>query len=76
MDHKRASKRLLAKLNSDWMRAICAFALMTGARRTEILTMTWDKIDWWRKVAIVTNDVANQVKHDHHQATKQSYCLS
>lgn len=59
---KEQAKDLLAKLNSDWMRAICAFALMTGARRTEILTMTWDKIDFVRKVAIVTNDVAKSGK--------------
>ncbi|AGQ39932.1 single-stranded DNA-binding protein [Mannheimia haemolytica D174] len=26
------------------MKTICSFALLTGARRTEILSMTWDKI--------------------------------
>lgn len=50
--------RLLENLNLDWMRDICRFALLTGARMTEILTMTWSKIDFARKVAIVTGDIA------------------
>ncbi|HDL5185587.1 TPA: tyrosine-type recombinase/integrase, partial [Mannheimia haemolytica] len=59
---KEQAKQLIDKLSSDWMKSICKFALMTGARRTEILTMTWDKIDLVRKVAIVTNDVAKSGK--------------
>ncbi|MGX2974913.1 tyrosine-type recombinase/integrase [Ursidibacter arcticus] len=59
---KDTAKTLIDKLSSDWMRSICSFALLTGARRTEILTMTWDKIDFERKVAIVSNDVAKSEK--------------
>lgn len=59
---KEQARQLIDKISSDWMRAICSFALMTGARRTEILTMTWDKIDFERKLAIVTNDVAKSEK--------------
>ncbi|MGC6411076.1 tyrosine-type recombinase/integrase [Pasteurella multocida] len=55
--HEEAS-RLLENLYVDWMRDVCSFALMTGARMTEILSMTWDKIDFSRKIAIVTSDVA------------------
>ena len=50
--------RLLDNLNLEWMREICSFALITGARMTEILSMTWDKIDFPRSIAIVTGDVA------------------
>ncbi|MCQ9124321.1 tyrosine-type recombinase/integrase [Rodentibacter caecimuris] len=59
---KEQARELIGKLSQEWMRAICSFALMTGARRTEILTLTWDKIDFVRKVALVTNDVAKSGK--------------
>lgn len=59
---KEQACRLIDSINTDWMKAICSFALMTGARRTEILTMTWDKIDFVRKVAIVSNDIAKSEK--------------
>ena len=59
---KEQACRLIDSINSDWMKAICSFALMTGARRTEILTMTWDKIDFVRKVAIVSSDIAKSEK--------------
>lgn len=59
---KQQAKELIDKIGTDWMKAICSFALMTGARRTEILSMTWDKIDFERKVAIVSNDVAKSGK--------------
>ncbi|MDG6309918.1 site-specific integrase [Glaesserella parasuis] len=56
------ARRLISNIGTDWMKAICSFALMTGARRTEILTMTWDKIDFDRKIAIVSNDIAKSEK--------------
>lgn len=59
---KEQARTLIGTLSQDWMKAICSFALMTGARRTEILTMTWDKIDLIKKIAIVTNDVAKSGK--------------
>lgn len=56
------ANRLLSSLNLNWMRDVCSFGLMTGARMTEILTMTWDKIDFARSIAIVTSDVAKSGK--------------
>ncbi|KGQ30008.1 MULTISPECIES: tyrosine-type recombinase/integrase [Gallibacterium] len=59
---KEQAKQLIDKISTDWMKTICSFALLTGARRTEILSMTWDKIDFTRKVAIVSNDIAKSEK--------------
>ncbi|OOF42898.1 tyrosine-type recombinase/integrase [Rodentibacter trehalosifermentans] len=55
---KSEVKRLLENLNLDWMRDICRFALLTGARMSEILTLTWNKVDFERQIAIVTGDIA------------------
>ncbi|OOF35725.1 integrase [Rodentibacter rarus] len=55
---KDEANQLLKNLNLDWMRDICRFALLTGARMSEILTLTWSKIDFERQVAIVTGDIA------------------
>ncbi|MGY6089110.1 tyrosine-type recombinase/integrase [Avibacterium paragallinarum] len=49
---------LLNALQLSWMRDVCAFALATGARMTEILSLTWDKIDLSRNIAIVSSDIA------------------
>ncbi|MFA9499697.1 tyrosine-type recombinase/integrase [Mannheimia sp. E30BD] len=59
---KEQAKILISNIRTEWMRNICSFALMTGARRTEILTLTWDKIDFERKIAIVSNDIAKSEK--------------
>lgn len=53
---------LIHALQLDWMKDVCAFALATGARMSEILTLTWDKIDFERQVAIVTSDIAKSGK--------------
>lgn len=50
--------QLINSLQLEWMRDVCTFALATGARMTEILSLTWDKIDLNRKIAIVTSDIA------------------
>lgn len=55
---REEARRLLDCITLDWMKEVCYFALMTGARMTEILTMTWNKIDYDRKIAVVTSDVA------------------
>lgn len=59
---KEQARQLIDKIGTEWMQKICTFALMTGARRTEILTLTWDKIDFSRKLAIVSNDIAKSGK--------------
>lgn len=53
---------LIGNLQLPWMKNVCLFALMTGARMNEILSLTWDKVDFDRKIAIVTNDVAKSGK--------------
>ncbi|WP_081376845.1 tyrosine-type recombinase/integrase [Histophilus somni] len=55
---KDEANLLLKNITLEWMRDICFFALMTGARMTEILTMTWSKIDFSQSIAIVTSDIA------------------
>ncbi|MGV6989616.1 tyrosine-type recombinase/integrase [Testudinibacter sp. P80/BLE/0925] len=59
---KEEAFRLVESLNLGWMKDVCSFALMTGARMTEILSLTWDKIDFARNIAIVTSDVAKSGK--------------
>ena len=53
---------LIANLKLEWMKDVCTFALLTGARMMEILSLTWDKIDFARRIAIVSNDVAKSGK--------------
>ena len=55
---KPQAQELLKAIPLKWLKDVCLFALLTGARRTEILTMTWDKIDFNNKIAIVSNDIA------------------
>lgn len=59
---KEQAQQLLNNISLKWMHDVCFFALLTGARRTEILSMTWDKIDFQNKIAIVSNDIAKNEK--------------
>ena len=59
---KPQAQELLKAISPKWLKDVCLFALLTGARRTEILTMTWDKIDFNNKIAIVSNDIAKNEK--------------
>lgn len=59
---KNEAKKLIDSLKLQWMKEVCSFALMTGARMTEILSLTWDKIDFARNIAIVTGDIAKSGK--------------
>ncbi|PHI41230.1 integrase [Actinobacillus succinogenes] len=59
---KAQAAALIANLNLAWMKNVCSFALLTGARMTEILSLTWDKVDFDRSIAIVSNDVAKSGK--------------
>lgn len=49
-------------MSIKWMHDVCFSALLTGARRTEILSMTWDKIDFQNKIAIISSDIAKNEK--------------
>ncbi len=55
---KPDANALLSKMRLEWMRQVCSFALATGARSNEILSLTWDKVDIERSMAWVTNDLA------------------
>jgi site-specific recombinase XerD len=45
----------LLNASPDWMRDLIVFALNTGMRLSEILTLTWDQIDLNRKILIIFN---------------------
>ncbi|ENM6467160.1 site-specific integrase [Morganella morganii] len=45
---------LINSLANDWMRNVVSFALLTGARKTEILSLEWKHVDLSRRVAIIT----------------------
>lgn len=55
---KHQARVLIDNLSHDWMKAVCSFALMTGARMSEILTMKWESINLVGRVAVVTADNA------------------
>lgn len=49
---------LIKNLNLNWMKDVCFFALSTGARMSEILSLTWGNVDFANKIAKVTADNA------------------
>lgn len=50
---------LLKNIKQKWLYDVCFFALSTGARQSEILSLTWNNVDFVNKVALVT---ANNAK--------------
>lgn len=52
------ARHFIAALSQDWMRDICRFALATGMRSAEILTLTWEKVDLKRATAWVSADAS------------------
>lgn len=59
---KEQAKELIALLRLEWMKNVCSFALLTGARMSEILTLTWENVDFSKRIAIVTHDRAKSGK--------------
>lgn len=59
---KSEAKSLIANLQHDWMKWVCSFALLTGARLGEILSLTWKNVDLGRRLAVVTADNAKSGK--------------
>lgn len=55
---KEQASSLIESLRLQWMKNICSFALYTGARMSEILTLTWENVDFKKRIAIVTCDNA------------------
>lgn len=48
----------LDSLRLDWMRHICTFALATGCRQGEILSLDWSSVDTAQKVAWIHSDLS------------------
>ncbi|MDU1573211.1 MAG: site-specific integrase [Pantoea sp.] len=55
---KNDARSLIGNLQHEWMRNLCSFALLTGARLREILSLTWQDIDLGRRRAVVKAEVA------------------
>lgn len=59
---KSEAKSLIANLHHQWMKWVCSFALLTGARLGEILSLKWKDVDLGRRVAVVTAENAKSGK--------------
>lgn len=55
---KEQASLLISNLRLDWMKDVCLFALSTGARMSEIFTLTWHNVNLVNRIASVTNDNA------------------
>lgn len=55
---KWQARELIDGLSTDIMRRIVSFALLTGARRGEILSLTWENVDIENRNAVVTAENA------------------
>lgn len=51
---KEVAIELIDNLKLKWMKDLVSLALLTGARRGELLSLTWSNVDLDRGVAIVT----------------------
>ncbi|MBC9130664.1 site-specific integrase [Frischella sp. Ac13] len=59
---KEKANLLIHNLRLQWMKDVCFFALSTGARMSEIFTLTWHNVDFVNRVATVTNENAKSGK--------------
>lgn len=55
---KESARYLIDSIDLPWMRDVCEFALHTGARANEILTLEWDNVDLATGMAWVINSRA------------------
>lgn len=53
---KHQARILIDNLSSEWMRSVCSFALLTGARKGEILSLRWPNVDLRRKVVVIASE--------------------
>lgn len=49
---------MIHNLRLQWIKDVCFFALFTGARISEIFTLTWHNVDFIHCVATVINENA------------------
>ncbi|WP_337944431.1 site-specific integrase [Xenorhabdus khoisanae] len=59
---RHQARLLVDNLKYDWMKKLVAFALLTGARKGEILSLTWRNVDINRKIAVITAENAKSGK--------------
>lgn len=59
---KEKANLLIHHLKLEWMKNACFFALTTGARLSEIFTLTWKNVDFVNRIATVTNENAKSGK--------------
>ena len=59
---KEQARALVSSLSLDWMKRIVSFALLTGARKGEIFSLTWDNVNLSRRIAVVTAENAKSGK--------------
>lgn len=59
---KDQARAVIASLWTDWMKRVVSFALLTGARKGEILSMKWESVNLSRRIAVVTADNAKSGK--------------
>lgn len=55
---KEVAVDLISHINKRWLRDVASFALCTGARAQEILSLEWQQVDLAAKVAWITADKA------------------
>lgn len=55
---KESARSLIENVHLSWMQDVCEFALHTGARANEILTLEWDNVDLDAAVAWIINSRA------------------
>lgn len=59
---KDQARNLVESLESEWMKRVVSFTLLTGARKGEILSMKWESVNLSRRIAVVTADNAKSGK--------------
>lgn len=59
---KDQARALISSLETEWMKRVVSFALLTGARKGEILSMKWESVNLSRRIAVVTADNAKSGK--------------
>lgn len=59
---KEQASELIKSLQLIWMKNVCSFALFTGARMGEILSLKWNDVNFGKKIAVINCDKAKSGK--------------